>query len=412
MNRLLKKRTAALALALSLSLSAAMGCSNAGSGESDAVPAQSTQSEAAADIADSAADTQEQVTENAPVNADDVALTIDGVEISAPELFYFYLATRSQMESFMGSLDWSASIQEGMTYGDYLKQLVETQILQNAFWISLANDNGIELSEDEQELVKEDLASFNANVVEADRELYGLNDETAAVVMEHITLASKSMNAEIEKQIGQFTDEEKADCVYRTVQHILLKTEAEASTNESGELETVSESEAQSYKDAQKAKAEEVLQKAQAGEDFSALADEYNEDSGFEYSLNNKGQSPDGATYVQEFTDGAWALKEGEMAIVETEYGYHVMKCVSESDPELNEEAQRSLAVSKYNDIYQQWLTDNNPTFYDGWKNYVVLNTPALPNTTAAGESTGESSDATESGADESADTAESGAQD
>lgn len=115
------------------------------------------------------------------------------------------------------------------------------------------------------------------------------------------------------------------------------------------------------------------------GEDFEALADAYNEDSGFEYSLNSSGQSPAGVSYVQEFTDGAFALSEGEVAIVETEYGYHVMKCVSENDEELGEEASRTLAVNKYNDIYQQWLTDNAPEFYDGWTNYVVLNTPALP---------------------------------
>ena len=343
------KKAVAIAVAVSLGAASLAGCSSA----TDETQAQSgTETVQTSDSGETQAQAEtEAVTENDPIDPDAVALEIADMQVMAPELFYFYLSMRTQMEytyQALGTVDWTMVMYDGgPTYGEYLKTMVESQLLQILFWNTYAQEDNITLSDDDQE------------------------------------------------QIAAFTDEEKEQCVYRTVQHILLKTEMEAETDESGNAETVSEEDAQSFKDEQKAKAEEVLAKAQAGEDFEALADEYNEDSGFEYSLNSSGQSPAGVSYVQEFTDGAFALSEGEVAIVETEYGYHVMKCISENDEELGQEAQRTLAVNKYNEIYQQWLTDNEPAFYDGWQNYAVLNTPALPSQAEAESEAAAESEAT-----------------
>ena len=386
------KKAAAIAVAVSLTAASLAGCSTS----SEETQAQS-QSQEETGAGESETET-EAVTENDPVDPEAVALEIDDMKIMAPELFYFYLSMRTQMEysyQTLGSIDWTVPMYDGgPSYGDYLKSMVESQLLQILFWNTYAQEDNITLSDDDQEQITEELAAFNEALTDEDKACYGFNDDNVTQTLEHISIAGKAMDAEVEKQIAQFTDEEKEQCVYRTVQHILFKTTVDTETDESGNAETVSAEEEESYKESQKAKAEEVLARAQAGEDFETLADEYNEDSGFEYSLNSSGQSPAGVSYVQEFTDGAFALSEGEVAIVETEYGYHVMKCISENDEALGEEASRTLAVNKYNDIYQQWLTDNAPEFYDGWTNYVVLNTPALP---SQAESEGESLEADES---------------
>lgn len=80
------------------------------------------------------------------------------------------------------------------------------------------------------------------------------------------------------------------------------------------------------------ARAEEILKKANAGEDFAGLANKYTEDPG------NKDQATgqtngglydwsDRARYVGPFSDGAWALNENQISgIVETEYGFHILK--------------------------------------------------------------------------------------
>lgn len=74
-----------------------------------------------------------------------------------------------------------------------------------------------------------------------------------------------------------------------------------------------------------KKKAEEVLAKVKAGEDFANLAKQYSQDStasnGGDLGLFSKGKM------VPEFEKAAFALKEGETSeLVKTVYGYHIIK--------------------------------------------------------------------------------------
>ena len=82
---------------------------------------------------------------------------------------------------------------------------------------------------------------------------------------------------------------------------------------------------------AQRAKAEQILARAVAGEDFAKLADEFTEDPG-----NSGPQGKNGGLYkdvplgqmIPEFEQGALALEAGQVApqLVETVYGFHVIK--------------------------------------------------------------------------------------
>lgn len=76
-----------------------------------------------------------------------------------------------------------------------------------------------------------------------------------------------------------------------------------------------------------RAKAEELLARAQKGEDFAALAKENSEDPGSKdkgglYENVRQGQ------FVQEFEQAAMALEPGQISpqLVETKYGFHIIK--------------------------------------------------------------------------------------
>jgi len=103
--------------------------------------------------------------------------------------------------------------------------------------------------------------------------------------------------------------------------HILLSTR-EPETNKD-----LSEDQ----KAAKRKKAEEVLKRARAGEDFAKLAKEYSEDPGSkdkggEYQFS-RGQM------VSEFETTAFSLKTNEISdIVTTQFGYHIIK-LSEKIP-------------------------------------------------------------------------------
>lgn len=87
-----------------------------------------------------------------------------------------------------------------------------------------------------------------------------------------------------------------------------------------------------------KAKAVDILNRAKAGEDFAALANQYSEDPG---NKNPKGE-PQGGLYqnvqkgrmVKPFEDAALALEPGQIApdVVESDFGYHIIKLEKKAD--------------------------------------------------------------------------------
>jgi peptidyl-prolyl cis-trans isomerase C len=82
----------------------------------------------------------------------------------------------------------------------------------------------------------------------------------------------------------------------------------------------------QTQKDNAKVKAERILQLVKKGEDFAKLATEYSEDSDTATKGGELGLLSPGKTNSPEFEKGVFALKAGAADIVETEFGYHIIK--------------------------------------------------------------------------------------
>lgn len=81
--------------------------------------------------------------------------------------------------------------------------------------------------------------------------------------------------------------------------------------------------------------AEDILKRAQAGEDFSAMAKQFSEDPGSKESGGDLGFSSRGA-YFKEFEDIAFALQPGAVSsIVETQYGFHIIKSLEVKDDQI-----------------------------------------------------------------------------
>ena len=109
-----------------------------------------------------------------------------------------------------------------------------------------------------------------------------------------------------------------------------------------------------------KAKAEEVLKKAKAGEDFAKLAKEYSDDT----SNAESGGELGAFTYnqmVEEFSKAAFALDKGEISdIVETSYGYHIIKVTDKAVTydAVKDDVKSALLSTQFSENIQKLVDD------------------------------------------------------
>ena len=113
-----------------------------------------------------------------------------------------------------------------------------------------------------------------------------------------------------------------------------------------------------------KAKAEGILKRVQAGEDFSALAKEFSQDPGSAQQGGDLGWS-ERKVWVAPFADAAYSMKVDEMrGPVKTQFGYHILKLTGirpatvktfeQSKPDLETEYRRNEAERLFNNAQDQ----------------------------------------------------------
>lgn len=130
-----------------------------------------------------------------------------------------------------------------------------------------------------------------------------------------------------------------------TVRHILLKTTGKSVT-EKQEI---------------RKKLEKILARARRGENFTKLAKQYSEDEG---SKKNGGLYEDFSkgAMVKPFEEAAFSVPVGKISdIVETRYGYHIIKVINRKKEQkpfeaVKESLQKKLIESKKENTYKQLM--------------------------------------------------------
>jgi len=394
MKKLISKKMMALLLVIMITGGLAAGCGNNDNNTSTNDTTSETAGQADA------------------IDPEAVAVIIDGNDIPASEIFYMLYNLQASYEMY-GITDWDAIYTDGKTYGEFLREEVENSVLQINYLYSQAKEKGFELTDEELESIETDIASFMDYISDSVKERYGFTEDNVREVFTKSSMANKAFVAARDEIAAAQSEEVIEENKFRTIQHILIATTQETTqTDESGETveaETVDE---ETFKAGQRALAEEVLAKAQAGEDFAALAEEYNDDSSSEYSLNAAGKNPSGNSFVTEFVEAANALNDGEISgIVETEYGYHIIKCITTFDEEVSMTVRQSVAGNELYSRFETWLEGIDYEFKEVWTNYVIAALPVEEKTTEdTTEGTDAASDTTEettAGTDTTADTEE-----
>ncbi|WP_373600608.1 peptidylprolyl isomerase [Paraclostridium bifermentans] len=172
--------------------------------------------------------------------------------------------------------------------------------------------------------------------------------EKEAIAAKYIDEESKVSDKEVE----EYYNKNKKDFDEIKASHILIKN-----VDENGEkLDDAKIKE-------NKRVAEDVLKKALEGEDFAELAKKYSEDgsaqSGGDLGFFGKGKM------VPEFEKAAFSLNKGEIypEVVETQFGYHIIKKTDEQEKtfdEVKDSLKQQLVLEKQNALIEKLTKEYN----------------------------------------------------
>ena len=285
---------------------------------------------------------------------DQYVIKVNGEKVSLDEFKVYLKIVKKEIESQAKAQDgknnpediWKVPI-EGNDPMVYAREKALDAMIRLKIINQKAAAQGIKLTDQDEKLVQErmkmeevqkDLKEFG--VQEKDLEKVVRESLISSKLANNITKDANVTNQELDQYIAKSVDASK----YYKVRHILFMT--------------VDQSKGEEYSaDKQKeilARANEVLKKVKAREDFSKLAKQYSED------LGSKSQ---GGTYeffkgeaVPEFESAVMKLKPDETSeLIKSVYGYHIIKLESAEKPTAQE-------LDRVKKEYKDKLLDNKRT--------------------------------------------------
>ncbi len=246
-------------------------------------------------------------------------MTVDGYNVPATLYKYFFLSLKDYYDQ--GDESYWVNNKE------QLQNLItdaSSYTIRYTVPFLLASSNNVELDAEDNEAIANQINTMIAQY--GGEEGYNAalaannysDSDTFKYILESEVLDNKIFkyfygeNGTSKVDTQTVLDQYKTD--YVVAKHILILKEDESSSSETSETE-----------DSGLILARQVLDKARSGEDFDALISKYNSDPGMQ-------ENPDGYLFtygymVEEFETAAFALEDGEISdVVETSYGYHIIK--------------------------------------------------------------------------------------
>lgn len=251
-----------------------------------------------------------------------------GEEITDYDMKYYiyqeateYISEIAAMVEKTSDYDWSRKVEENKTAEQLVKERAMDAAVADIAIMKAGKECGVEW--DKKASVNEIKVQMDGMINQYGKELMTLNAVSQGLTnikqykrkvlqMHNLQAVQSEIQGDPSKfypedlsVLNDYTDDEEA-----SAKHILIKFEEGEDADNS----------------AKKALAEEVLAKVNNGEDFDALVQQYNED---------QGQDEEGYTFgrgemVKPFEDAVFGMGIDQVSgIVESEYGYHIIKRVA-----------------------------------------------------------------------------------
>lgn len=262
---------------------------------------------------------------------------IESASCTLPEIMVYLTNTQNRYESIYGAQIWEKNLR-GTTLEQNVKDTVLAELAQIKVMNLLAEKYEVSLDEQEAELAQQAGAQYFASLNETEAEAMGVDEKTIVSMYMEYAVADKVYQYIIKDINPEISDDEARTI---TVEHILIKT---YSLDGSGQRVPYGEEEkAQAYE-----KAKEALAQAREGTDFESLVSKYNEDSKSIYSFG-KGETESA------FETAAFELGTDEISdIVETQYGYHIIKCISTFNREETDANKVKIVEQRRKEVFSQ----------------------------------------------------------
>ena len=263
---------------------------------------------------------------------------IDSAVCTLPELMVYLTNTQNQYENVYGSEVWNISL-DGVTLEENVKEMVLAKIAQIKTMYLLAGNKDVKLTEAEQTKVEQAAQEYFRSLNDTEVELLGVDQDIIVQLYTEYALADKVYEYIIQDINPEISDDEARTI---TVQHILLKT---YTTDGAGKRVAYTEE----LKRNVYQRACDIRELAVSGEqNFLDLASRYSEDAAVTYSFG-KGEMDTA------FEEAAFSLETDEISeVVETESGYHIIKCINTFDREQTDANKLEIVEERRREVFGQ----------------------------------------------------------
>ncbi|MBP3475347.1 MAG: peptidylprolyl isomerase [Lachnospiraceae bacterium] len=279
----------------------------------------------------------------------DEIFRIETSSCTLPEIMVYLTNIQNRYENVYGTEIWNTTA-NGVTLEENVKDIALAQIARIKTMNLMAEKYQVELDDEEKAKAENAAKAYYDSLGAEEIEKMGVTEKTIQSLYTEFALAQKVYQYTIKDINPEISDDEARTI---TVQHILIKTYALDGTGK--KIEYTEKAKQDAYEEAC-----EVLALSREGEDFDELIRKYSEDDKSTYSFGKGEMDP-------AFETAAFNLGTDEISeVVETEYGYHIIKCLTTFDKDETDankikivEQRREEAFGQEYDAYVATLTRN-----------------------------------------------------
>ena len=288
-------------------------------------------------------------------HADNIAITIKEqdkvlMEVASSYVWLYTLMYKDQYEAFFGTDFWTQTDESGMTYEEFCKEDMLSEIQHVKFTVLAAQASGMNLTDEEVAMCKANAAEYIDYVEKETQKRTGIDEEVYARFEEDFALYEKYKTEFLEAQIVEVDEESLKQSDLFVIQFPTFEF------NEAGEITQFTGAQLEEVKQ----KAQEAYAMLQSGKTMEEVAFAYDMDP--DACMMIAGKTPvenQGESYDDAFENAAFSLKEGEYsAVTECSDGYYIIMMVSENNTEETAMAIESKKQEMLEQSYKEHLSE------------------------------------------------------